>query len=142
VRLVVDASVALKWFLRSPRDEDDVARALELLAAVHSERIAMLQPPHFVAEVAAVLAREAARFADDALRDLLDIEQETIGDERVYRRAMAMSRRLGHHLFDTLYHALALETTDAMLVTADDRYHRLASAEGRIVRLSGFRPED
>jgi hypothetical protein len=29
-----------------------------------------------------------------------------------------------HHLFDTLYHAVALEHGDAVLVTADDRYRR------------------
>jgi predicted nucleic acid-binding protein len=34
---------------------------------------------------------------------------------------------LGHHLFDTLYHAVALES-EACLVTADDRYHRKAEA--------------
>jgi len=138
VTLVVDASVALKWFLRSPEDEDDSAVALELLAAIQRDRLPMVQPAHFVAQVSAVLAREGARFADAALRDLLEVESETVADEQLYRRAIALSRRLGHHLFDTLYHSLALELPQAMLVTADERYHRVARREGRIALLRDF----
>ena len=114
MRIVVDASVALKWFLRSPDEESDGAAALDVLRAIHEDRLAMVQPPHFIAEVSAVLAREGARFADEALRDLLEIEQETVADQGVYRRAMVLSRRLNHHLFDTLYHAVALETPHAL----------------------------
>jgi predicted nucleic acid-binding protein len=138
VKVVVDASVALKWFLRSPEEEDDTVVALDLLAAIQSDRLAMVQPAHFVAEVSAVLAREGARFADAALHDLLEIESETVADEGVYRRAIALSRRLGHHVFDTLYHSLALELPQAVLVTADERYHRVARREGRVVLLRGL----
>jgi predicted nucleic acid-binding protein len=140
VRIVVDASVALKWFLRSPEEESDGAAALDVLRAIHEDRLVMVQPPHFIAEVSAVLAREGARFADEALRDLLEIERETVADEDIYRRAMALSRRLSHHLFDTLYHALALETPQALLVTADERYHRVARREGGIALLRDFDP--
>lgn len=140
MRVVVDASVALKWFLRSPDEESDATAALDVLRAIHEDRLAMVQPPHFIAEVSAVLAREGARFADETFRDLLEIEQETVADESVYRRAMVLSRRLSHHLFDTLYHALALETPQALLVTADERYHRLARREGCIALLRDFDP--
>jgi hypothetical protein len=40
-----------------------------------------------------------------------------------------------HHLFDTLYHAVALEHEDALLVTADDRYYRKAEHYGTIAVL-------
>ena len=140
MRIVVDASVALKWFLRSPEEESDGAAALDVLRAIHEDRLAMVQPPHFIAEVSAVLAREGARFADEALRDLLEVEQETVADQDVYGRAMVLSRRLSHHLFDTLYHALALETPQALLVTADERYHRVARREGCIALLRDFEP--
>ena len=66
--------------------------------------------------------------------NLLDIEMQIGGGEAVYSTARQLSIRLQHHLFDTLYHAEALESTDAVLVTADDRYHRKASGFGRIVR--------
>jgi hypothetical protein len=43
-------------------------------------------------------------------------------------------------LFDTLYHATALEY-DARLVTADDRYHRKAHTLPGIIHLRDFRPD-
>jgi predicted nucleic acid-binding protein len=48
-------------------------------------------------------------------------------DSAVLMRACALAVDLEHHLFDTLYHAVALES-DARLITADDRYHRKAKA--------------
>ena len=100
--------------------------------------VALVQPPHFVAEVSAVLAREAPQSAATMLRDLLDIEMQLVESEAVYDRAMALSVQLGHHLFDTLYHAVALESAVATLVTADERYWRKARQAGRIVRLAEF----
>lgn len=41
-------------------------------------------------------------------------------------------------MFDTLYHAIALEHPDVVLVTADERYWRAAHTQGRIVRLADF----
>jgi predicted nucleic acid-binding protein len=53
----------------------------------------------------------------------------------VMRLAIELSAELDHHLFDTLYHALALDA-GIPLVTADTRYHRKAAHLGRIVLLS------
>ena len=55
--LVVDASVALKWFLNVGDGEPDRDQALTLLSCVDDERVQLVQPAHFIAEVAAVLAR-------------------------------------------------------------------------------------
>jgi predicted nucleic acid-binding protein len=51
-----------------------------------------------------------------------------------------MAMRLSHHLFDTLYHAVALEE-GAMLVTADDAYLMKAKSLGGIVSLADFRAQ-
>jgi predicted nucleic acid-binding protein len=136
--LVVDASVAVKWFFRSREAEADVVAALGILRAVAIGQVALIQPPHFVAEVTAVLAREAPQTAATARRDLLDIEVAVADEPNIYRRAMALAIPFRHHVFDTLYHAVALETPGAMLVTADARYLRNARAAGRIVLLAGF----
>ncbi len=101
-------------------------------------RLTLLQPPHFVAEVSAVLARESPATAAESLRDLLEIEMQVIDSEPVHARAMALAARHGQHLFDTLYHAVALEAGDAVLVTADARYARKARAEGGMVELAAF----
>jgi len=52
--------------------------------------------------------------------------------------AIDLSIRLGHHLFDTLYHAVAFRSPDTTLLTADRRYFDKARDEGRIVLLSQF----
>jgi len=57
VILVVDASVALKWFLHIPDSEPDRDRALTLLAGIDDESVQLVQPAHFIAEVAAVRPR-------------------------------------------------------------------------------------
>lgn len=138
MKVVVDATVALKWLFRTHDDEPDVDPALELLRAVFEDRLTLVQPPHFVAEVSAALAREAPATARLALRDLLDIEMQIVDDEPVYSNAMRLSARLDYHVFDTLYHAVALADDSATLVTADESYYRKARAEGRIERLANF----
>jgi predicted nucleic acid-binding protein len=140
LNVVVDASVALKWFFRS--DEADIDAAMAVLEAVGDARVSLLQPPHFIAEVGAVLARESPSAAKRSVADLLQIDMEVLADRhalpRVIGRAVELSVKLEHHLFDTLYHAVALEFPAAVLVTADERYFRKASRLGRIVRLADF----
>ena len=139
--LVVDASVALKWFLHVHDREPDGERALAILAHVDDESIELVQPAHFVAEVAAVLAREKPNTAEDDLLDLLHIERSTIDTPQTYARALELSMRYEHHLFDTLYHAAALQIPGAKLVTADRRYFDKASGEGQIVLLANWSSE-
>ena len=72
--------------------------------------------------------------------DLLDsMELATAADAGLYKRASHLAQELDQHLFDTLYHALALEN-DALLVTADDRYLRKAARLGKIVTLDHWTP--
>ena len=138
--LVVDASVALKWFLRGPAEEVDAPAALDILRGHADGRLALLQPPHFLAEVCAVLARVSPATMADDLRDLLDLSIAQRDDPVVYARAMQLSAQTGHPLFDTLYHAVALETAGAVLVTADDAYRRKALRHGvpDVVSLSAW----
>lgn len=130
--LVVDASVAIKWFLRFRPDEEDSERALRILEGAASGTHTLIAPPHFLAEVAAVLAREKPRAALADMNDLQEILFERAESPEVYARATAMAIRLDHHVFDTLYHAAALCTPDATLITADRRYYGKARLEGRI----------
>ena len=137
--LVVDASVAIKWFFQNRDNETDCDLALIILESVGTGRIQLLQPPHFIAEVAAVLAREKPEEAPDDLLDLLSIESlGSIGPE-IYLLAMDLAIYCRHHLFDTLYHAVALSTPGATLVTADRHYYDKAFGLGQIVLLPGLK---
>lgn len=138
--LVVDASVAIKWFLQFREGEDHCQRALEILERVDEGRAVMVQPPHFLAEMGAVLAREKPADALSDLRDLMAVEFESVMEPVVYESACKLALRLGQHLFDTLYHAVALHTPGATLVTADKRYFTKARDVGRITLLADFIP--
>jgi hypothetical protein len=46
---------------------------------------------------------------------------------------------LKQHLFDTFYHAVALEYPDGVLITADERYLGSARAKGRIMALMDWK---
>ena len=135
---VLDASVALKWFFVDRADEPLVAPAIALLQRFYTGDDRFLCPPHFIAEMAAVLARETPDTANDSVNDLLTMTWETMADEVVYRRAIALAHTLDHHLFDTLYHAVAL-VHGATLVTADAKYLKKAKALGAIQWLGGCR---
>ena len=137
VKLVVDASVALKWFFRTG-DEEGVPAALEILRGVAEGRVELVQPPHFLAEVAAVLAREAPRQARSRLRLLAEVEMRVVDDTSALELAVELATRLDHHVFDTLYHAVALLEKDAILVTADARYLGKARGMGAIGGLASF----
>ncbi len=139
MKLVVDASVAVKWFFRDRTDESQVDEALNLLRGVASGAFELIQPPHFVSEISAVLAREAPEHAERDLRDLQDILFSIRDHAAIYARAMKLAIQLDHHLFDTLYHAVALETPGAVLVTADRRYLAKVKADDRVCSLTASR---
>lgn len=137
---VVDASVAVKWFVEGDwaLREDDVEPARSLLLATADGSIDLLQPPHFLADVAAVLARLKPQGARQDLADLADLDIAWAEPAQALTVAIELATRLDHHLFDTLYHALALATPGAVLVTADRRYYDKARGLGRIAWLPAF----
>lgn len=136
--LVIDASVAIKWFLHFRSDEAHADRALEILAGIDACEVELIQPPHFVAEIAAVLAREKPKEAITDLDDLLNVAFKVIEEPAIYATATDLSIRLNHHLFDTLYHATALHTAGAVYITADGRYYGKAKDFGQIALLAEF----
>jgi len=140
IRVVADASVIVKWLLPGSELEADSDKAMALLSAVREGTIDLIQPPHWLAEVAAVLARLSPHTVDDDVADLYAMELPVLDMPGVYLSACELARSLGQHVFDTLYHAVALETPSAMLVTADERYYRKAVGRGSILLLDRFTP--
>ncbi|HUF21566.1 MAG TPA: type II toxin-antitoxin system VapC family toxin [Burkholderiales bacterium] len=138
MRLVVDASVIVKWLLADREDENDTSTALALLSAFRDGAVSLIQPPHWLAEVAAVLTRLSPATAADDITDLYALGIPAHDTPQAYLTAYDLARELDHHLFDTLYHAVALEEKRALLVTADEHYYRKASACGAIVLLSDW----
>lgn len=137
--VVVDASVIVKWLIPRKDDENDIEQALAVLACIKSREVDIFQPPHWLAEVAAVATRLIPQSADEDIRDLCAMKFPVAETPEIYRHASELSRTLGHHLFDTLYHATALSLGDAHLVTADEKYYSTAASHGHILLLKDFR---
>jgi predicted nucleic acid-binding protein len=135
VIVVLDASVVLKWLLEDPAREPDTEKALALVESAVRGRLEVMQPVHWLAEVTAVVARLAPQTAVRDVEMLAALEFPTTDDPNVIRRATTLAIETNHHLFDTLYHAVALEHEDALLVTAEDRYYRKAERYGAIAAL-------
>jgi predicted nucleic acid-binding protein len=122
--VVVDTSVAVKWFVRETGRE----RALSVLDA--PERHA---PDLIVAEVGNVAWRKAilgevtgeqARFICAAVRRYFIVLHRS---EALIERAIAIALQLRHPIYDCLYLACA-ERVGGRLVTADERL--LAALDG------------
>ena len=137
--VVIDASVAVKWFFPQSPDEQDADQALDLLQAYRNDRIELLEPPIWQAEVAAVLARLAPAVSEQLVWRLLSFDHTAASGDRVYLKAAQLAVSLNHHLFDTLYHAAALTHSSAVLITADEKYRFKAQALGRILPLTRWK---
>jgi predicted nucleic acid-binding protein len=132
---VIDASVVIKWLLQDSEREAGTDKATRLMERVTNGEQPVLQPIHWILEVSAVLARDSPDTAADDVGMLTALELSTTDDPQVLRRGVEVAMELKQHLFDTYYHAVALETSDCVLVTAEERYLRVARAKGRIISL-------
>jgi predicted nucleic acid-binding protein len=119
VTLIVDASVAFKWFFVA---ESNAAEAL----AVADSRELLIAPEILVAEVCNAAWR-AARLRRIDPAELPSIAaaiprffSELVGLNPLAQRAIEIAAQLDHPVYDCFYVALA-ETSRALLVTADMR---------------------
>jgi predicted nucleic acid-binding protein len=126
--VVLDASVAVRWFVDEPGSE----RAAELLA----RPIAWLAPRLLVVEVAAALRRNVvagnlrAEFAIQAVEALLqNARNGTLSfadDDTLVSSALALALTTAHKLPDCMYLTLA-QREGAALATADGALARIAT---------------
>ena len=137
MRLVIDASVAIKWIIRDPLVEPDADKALAILRGMRFRTIQAFEPPHWIAEILATITRARPQRIALTLGILSTLTFKETVQPSCYRRAADLAIALNHHLFDTLYHAVALEE-GATLVTADETYFAKAQSLGGIQRLVDF----
>jgi predicted nucleic acid-binding protein len=121
--LVVDASVAVKWFV--PEDLEDEADAL-------AGRADLCAPDLIFSEVGNALWGRAARGlitrtdADRGLEALEAVDLTVVESPPLARRALAIACALDRPIYDCVYLACA-ERLGAPLVTADSRLLRKVS---------------
>ena len=118
--VVVDASVAIKWYVRETGSEKAVA-------LLESEDFLFLAPDVFLPETVNALLRQwkAGQLVDEALdkalRDLTFFLPELVASTRVIDRAVTIARAIRHPIYDCLYLALA-ERWETQFVTADAEF--------------------
>jgi predicted nucleic acid-binding protein len=125
--VVVDASVAVLWFVNEP-DRWGARRLLD-------EERPLLAPDLMAVEVVNALWKKLRRRE----MELADVEQAVTGvlglgilwtsSPTLLRPAVRLAAEIGHPVYDCLYLALAASSS-ALLATADDRLRRRAEHLG------------
>jgi predicted nucleic acid-binding protein len=95
---------------------------------------------HWLAETAAVLVRLSPETAAEDVADLYAMSLPVESGPEVYLVARDLAQSLNQHVFDTLYHAVALTLPNTVLVTADPRYERSARRPGAVMLLRDLSP--
>ncbi len=123
--LVIDVSVAVKWFLPK-RDEDLVDQAMELLARYRDAKLRFLVPDLFWAEFGNVMwkavrvGRCTREIAKDSIAEIKTLGLPTVPSQILIEQALSLALSFNRSVYDSLYVALAMESA-AQLVTADEK---------------------
>lgn len=126
-QLVIDASVAVKWFLPE-------AHAETALRIVNSD-VSLMAPDLIWAELGNVLwkkwrqgrldVKEVQALLDDFARAPLEIHPSGT----LNKDAWLVAHSTGRGFYDSLYVALAMRTS-SVLITADERLHNALKGSG------------
>lgn len=131
---VVDASIAIKWYLN---DEDHVSQSFAFLTAYGEGHVVLIAPDHIRYEVANSL-RSAARAnrvpneeARNSLWEFLALGIPTVSGDALLLDGYSYAERFGCALYDALYLALA-DRLGCGFLHADRRLHN--TLDGRFAR--------
>lgn len=121
--VIIDASVAFKWF--SQDNEEDVDIALDILDShLHGKEL-IIVPDLIVYELANAWATKAALPSERCLVLLKDLENSRLKIEatgfRLINRAVAFSKEYNVSVYDAVYAVLA-EEKRCIMVTADKKF--------------------
>ena len=136
--LVPDASVLLKWILRSD-DEPDRDRALALKSAWLDDACDLVVPTLWVFEVGNVLGLKEPTMAASLLQAMLDLGIREEAPRGYSAAIVGLMRDHRVTFYDAAYHALAIRHRGTML-TADRAYVKKAGRAGHVTLLNDWRP--
>jgi predicted nucleic acid-binding protein len=128
--LVPDASVLLKWVLRSP-DEEARDQALRLRAAWLAGTVEIVVPTLWVFEVGNVLGLKHPAGAEALLSAMIDLRMPEEAPSAYLPQVFRLMREYGVTAYDAAYHALAIRRGGTLL-TADRRYVRRTARAGHV----------
>ena len=140
--LVVDASVAVKWYLP---DEDDADKSGALLGQFRQGEIELVAPEQIRYEVASAITvatrgrapRLTLEQGRRAIEEFLALGLETVRGGRIVRLAYGLAHEYDCAFYDALYLALAQEL-GVPLITADGRLYRGVRAIPTVLWIGDF----
>jgi predicted nucleic acid-binding protein len=133
---VLDASVAVKWFL-PPAAETLVAEARQLLKDYRDRTLHIVVPDLFWLEAGNVLWKAARRglfslsSAEEALRTLDEWDFPTLPSRPLLDEAFAIAAAFDRTVYDSVYVALAVASRFP-LITADERLANALAAHAPV----------
>lgn len=132
--LVPDASVILKWVLKT--DEADTEKALSLLSSWVAGEAEILLPSLWVYEVGNIVGRKNPQRSGEIMTLLLGYRfpQAKI-DAPMVAATLEIMRTCNVTFYDAAYHAVAMGASGSF-VTADEVYFRKGEGLGHVVLLS------
>jgi predicted nucleic acid-binding protein len=133
--LVLDASVAAKWFLK----EEDTEKAVLLRDAHTDGRLTLTAPDLIIYEVANALnyhPKLTEADLDASLKDLLELDIELVSPSKEFSsQTVRTARKLEISVYDASYIALS-DIIATNLVTADRKLHEKISKKQQSYLLS------
>jgi predicted nucleic acid-binding protein len=134
-KLVVDASVMIKWVAGDPA-EPDQHRAMTLLQAWMNGEVELMAPVLWQYEVGNFLGRRLPQEAEEKLALLLNLGITGFNlTPAMCRRCFTWMRERAITFYDAAYLAAAVET-GGLLVTADEKFTQRMADLGSIGLLS------
>jgi predicted nucleic acid-binding protein len=129
--IVIDTSVAAKWFL----DEPHSAEALDILKKVLADELSLIAPDHIYAEIGNTLWKRtnagtiAVTDAQDFISDFLRIKITLVSTADLLSDAYHLAITYKRSVYDSLYLALN-QREQCQFVTADEK---LVNAVGSVM---------
>jgi predicted nucleic acid-binding protein len=138
-KIAVDASVAIKWYVRIEIDAD---KALAMLHDYENNRIEFIVPCLFYHEIAsavntAVIRKRITEYeGQDIIKDLLSMDMIAIADNKLIEPAYLYARRYKVSVYDATYLAVAKQY-NVPLYTADGKFYDAIKSKEPLVKWIG-----
>jgi predicted nucleic acid-binding protein len=131
--LVPDASVILKWVLKT--DEADTEKALSLLSSWVAGEVEILLPSLWVYDVGNIIGRKNPQRSGEIMTLLLGYRfPEAKTDAPLVAAILEIMRTCNVTFYDAAYHAVAMGAGGSF-VTADEVYFRKTGGVGQVILL-------
>lgn len=138
-RIVVDASVALKWQFK---DELETEQAIQMMIDFINGKIELISPSLFAYEIvnavriAIIKERISEKEGIDAINDILAIGVGLFDFAGLVERTFRLTRIYSRSVYDCAYLALA-EREDCVIYTADKRLFNAIKDRVKFIRWVG-----